>query len=511
MDHPSEISVRRLIARPSLRACGMGLLSCIAIATALPLAAATKHVKVEEKSKRAETKEKKSKSGGAAKAKSSRKSSSDSKAAKRDRSVSPPKKSPDAGERKTGKVELPRPAPAQPRPYRAPINLLSVQAPLVERPSTTDEGPRRIDYARLDARFERLARAAGMTGMGVAIVERGKLTFVKGYGVTEAGGREPVTVHTVFRWASLSKTVTATMIAKLADQGRLSLSDPIDKFDTTLRLPFDREKTATVEELLSHQLGLPRNAYDDRLERGEDPKLIRRSLALLKPVCALGACFSYQNVAFDAASEIVLRATGRSFAAAVEENLFAPLGMRDTTLGRPGLVDARSWAQPTVGGRTMRVDEPYYRVAAAGGVNSSILDLGVWLRAQMGGTGTILPRRVLDVVQAPRVSTVGASRGTEYDREMRGNSYALGWRNAYYSGHRLVGHRGAVRGYRSLILFDPVVGTGVAVLWNSQSIRPVGIPLELFDMIYGRPRRDWLKLDGAGAPAGDLPADDRGG
>ena len=390
------------------------------------------------------------------------------------------------------------------------LSLPSTASEIVERPAYAEPGPGRIDYARLDQRFARLVRERGMTGMAVAIVERGQLNFVKGYGVTEGGDEgQPVTVRTVFRWASLSKTVAATMMAKLAEENRLSLGDPIAKFDTSLRLPLDGEKTATLTQLLSHQLGLPKNAYDGLLEQGEDPRLIRRALGRITPKCAPGACFSYQNVAFDTISEIVAKVTRRTYEQAIEENLFAPLGMRNASIGRAGLVGAASWARPTVGGRTGRVDESYYSVPAAGGVSASILDLGIWMRAQMGEAPTIVSRRVLDLIHAPLVSTAGSARLTEYDREMRDTSYALGWRNAFYSGHRLIGHRGAVRGYRSMILFDPQSETGVAVLWNSESVRPVGISLELFDMLYGRPRRDWLKLDGKPPPASDLSSDAR--
>ena len=425
-------------------------------------------------------------------------------------SVSPTAPQQEAQAEKADKAGSAAPLRRAPRPPLI-LTLPPTTSELAGRPSLAEQVPGRIDYARLDQRFERLVRERGMVGMAVAIVERGQLNFVKGYGVTEGdGGGEPVTVRTAFRWASLSKTVAATMVAKLAEENRLSLGDPIAKFDTSLRLPLDREKSATLTQLLSHQLGLPKNAYDGLLEQGEDPRLIRRALGKIPPKCAPGACFSYQNVAFDTVSEIVARVTRRSYAQAVEESLFAPLGMRNASIGRAGLVESANWAKPNVGGRPVRVDEPYFGVPAAGGVSSSILDLGIWMRAQMGEAPTIVPQHVLDVIHAPQVSTIGSARLTEFDREMRGASYALGWRNAIYNGHRLIGHRGAVRGYRALILFDPQAKTGVAVLWNSESVRPVGISLELFDMLYGRPSRDWLKLDGkTAAPAGDLPSDAR--
>ena len=76
-----------------------------------------------------------------------------------------------------------------------------------------------VDYASLDRRLQRLAEQRSMVGMAVGIVENGRITFLKGYGETEAGSGQPVTPDTVFRWASVSKGVAATMVAKLAEQG----------------------------------------------------------------------------------------------------------------------------------------------------------------------------------------------------------------------------------------------------------------------------------------------------
>jgi beta-lactamase class C len=86
-----------------------------------------------------------------------------------------------------------------------------------------------------------------------------------------------------------------------------------------------------------------------------------------------------------------------------------------------------------------------------------------------------------------------------FNQAMGASQYALGWRDYNYLGHRLIGHQGAVMGYRATVLFDPVKRSGIAMLWNSQSARPVALQLELLDRLYGLPRRDWLGLDKAQA------------
>jgi beta-lactamase class C len=359
----------------------------------------------------------------------------------------------------------------------------------------------RVDYREFDARIAGIMADPSMVGLSVAVVENGKISFAKGYGTTSLAGGEPVNTRTVFRWASLSKGVAATMVGDLAAQGRLSLDSPVSDYATTLKLPMGGETRATVDDLLSHRLGVTRNAFDRKLEAGADPRTLRPMLATLSPLCAPGQCHAYQNVAFDAATEIVQNITGRPYQQVVARELFAPLGMNDASISRAGLIASKSWAKPHVGRRVVTVNDNYYRVPAAGGVNSSIIDLARWMQAQMGAAPNVIPERVLDRIHAPRVDT-NRRRGM-FNQAMGSSQYALGWRDYNYRGHRLIGHQGAVMGYRATVLFDPERQSGIALLWNSQSGRPVGIQLELLDRLYGFQRQDWLGLDKA-APAEDV-------
>jgi beta-lactamase class C len=360
-------------------------------------------------------------------------------------------------------------------------------------PSVDTRFPSRIDYRNFDQRIGGIMTDPSMVGLSVAVIEDGRITFARGYGTTQAVGGTPVEPRTVFRWASLSKGVAATMVGELAAEGKVSLNAPVSAYATTLRLPMGNEKRATVDDLLSHRLGLVRNAFDNKLEAGLDPRVLRPQLASAQLQCAPGACHTYQNVAFDAASEIVQNLTGKTYQSAVQQRLFGPLGMVDASVTRAGLIASRSWARPHVGRHTVAVNDNYYRVPAAGGVNSSILDLARWMQAQMGEAPEVVSDRVLDVIHAPRIYT-DRHRGI-FNQTMGASQYALGWRDYNYLGHRLIGHQGAVMGYRATVLFDPAKKAGIAMLWNSQSSRPVALQLELLDRLYELPRRDWLGLD----------------
>jgi len=399
--------------------------------------------------------------------------------------------------------------------------------------SADDHGPRRfdmavaeakalppsaIDYARLDQRLQRLMDDPSMVGLAVAVVEDGEIRFARGYGVTTAGTEDPVTTETVFRWASLSKGVAADMVVLLADRQQLQLFAPVSRYSASLKLPGGNEDRATVSDLLSHRLGLFAHAQDPRLEEGWDPNYLRSSLASLHNICPPGSCHAYQNVAYDAASEIVERVTGKSYSEAVRENLFAPLGMSTASVTRAELEHASSWARPHAGGRNSRpieVTDSYYRIPAAGGVNGSIGDLALWMLAQMGEAQDVLPARVLQAVQSPRANTPGETgRRRKFRERTTRTAYGLGWRVMDYAGHVVIGHHGGVRGSRSMILFDPQRRSGIVALWNSSASRPNGIEYEVMDMIYRLPFRDWLTIEdrsrAAQPPAVERPENEGG-
>jgi beta-lactamase class C len=365
----------------------------------------------------------------------------------------------------------------------------------------------RIDYGKLDARLQRMVDKPTMVGMAVGIVENGRITFLNGYGETIEGSGEKVTPETVFRWASVSKGVAATMVAKLAEEGRISFDQPVASVAPSLHLPGRNEMVATVGDVLSHRLGLYRNAFDNKLEEGQDARLLRGTLATLNSICPPGTCWSYQNVAYDAASEMATKVSGVRYQELVKRDLFRPLGMTSATLNRDGLVRAKSWARPhSVGRRPLEVNDNYYRVPASGGVNSNIKDMSLWMLAQMGEMPQVLSPKLLETIHAPRVKTPGErGRMRKFLERLGGAEYGYGWRSYDYAGHNILGHRGGVDGYRSLILFDPKLKSGVVALWNSNTSQPGGLEFEVMDMLYGLEFRDWMDLEKGGPRAPEPP------
>ena len=380
-------------------------------------------------------------------------------------------------------------APGQPSPEVAAAHL--------KLASVSTSARRDIDYQALDGRLRQLAAKPSMVGLAVGVVENGRITFLQGYGETQKGSGDPVTPETVFRWASVSKGLAATMVAKLAEQGKIDLNAPAANYAPDLKLPNGNEHVATVGDVLSHRLGLYRDAFANKLEEGQDPSFLRTQLATLNAVCAPGTCWDYQNVAYDSASEMVVRVTGQPYEQAVKRMLFNPIGMSSGSVSMAGLESNKSWARPhTAGGRPWPMVDTYYKVPAAAGINSNIKDMALWMEAQMGEMPDVLDTRVLDTIHAPYVVTPGERGRLRKFLERVGTAwYGYGWRSYDYAGHRIIGHRGGIKGYRSFILFDPAKKSGVVALWNSDTWQPGGLEFEVMDQIYHLPFRDWLELN----------------
>ncbi|MGX7894049.1 serine hydrolase domain-containing protein [Tsuneonella sp. HG222] len=357
-----------------------------------------------------------------------------------------------------------------------------------------------IDYRAIDAKLAALAARPEMAGLAVAIIEDGELRFVRTYGVTDRSTGEKVKPTTVFRWASLSKTAAGTLAGKLAAEGKVDLTAPISQRSNTLRLPGGADAYLSLDLVLSQRTGLTGHAYDERLEAGEDPVRLRGELAGAPMQCLPGQCYTYQNIAFDAASEILGQAAKQPYAQAVEQRMFAPLGMTSARYGMAGLTGAKSWARPHTGARVLNLVESYWRVPAAAGVSSNIVDLARWMEASMGERPKVLSAKALALAHAPRVATPrpygGVLRSALSDAH-----YGLGWRTFHYGDHLLAGHSGSVDGFRATMIFDPATHTGVVAMWNSNWGTPFRIPFAVLDSYYGiTGGPDWLDTSDVALP-----------
>jgi len=352
------------------------------------------------------------------------------------------------------------------------------------------------------AKLDLAVQTEDFVGLAVGIVRGGEVAVLKTYGTREAGEDEPVTPDTVFRLASLSKGFAASLAALEVEEGRLSWDAPVSKMVPGFRLITpDATAQVTVETILSQRIGLPPYAYDRKLEAGVPPDDILKSYSSLDLVCPVNACYTYQNTAFNLIAKMLEDIEGRPFETLVRDRIFNPLDMRTASYGRANLENSDDWARPHIRygrnpWRVTHVDDSYYSIPAAGGVNASIRDMTQWLKAQMGEAPEVLPPDVLEVLHSPHIESKAETRRWRiYHGRMVDSFYGLGWRIYDYAGHQVISHTGGVRGYLAQIAFLPEQDVGIVILANAHGKRTNRILPTFLDMELGLRDMDWLMLE----------------
>ena len=170
-------------------------------------------------------------------------------------------------------------------------------------------------------------------GVAVGIVKDGELIYKKGYGTANLEYDIPITPKTIFNVGSVSKQFTTFSIYLLEKQGKVSLNDDIRKYIPDLPI---YEKTITIKHLCSHTSGLKDQwalltlagwRMDDVITSEQILKILKKQKELnFSP----GSQFKYSNSGFTLLTEIVKRVSGKSFSEFAKENIFNPLGMKNT-------------------------------------------------------------------------------------------------------------------------------------------------------------------------------------
>lgn len=303
-----------------------------------------------------------------------------------------------------------------------------------------------------------------------AIVEKGKPAQIVVYGKTHRSGAA-IDPQTVFRLASVSKTFTSMLMAKLIDDKQLNWQTPVTQLAP--QFEFVNARELNLEHLLGQSSGFSPNAYDNLIEANYPIKRVLNMLAALKPLCSPGECYTYQNTLFGVLEEhFTLQNT--SYKQQLELEVLAPLGMKHASVGSAALQSARSWARPHVAiaknkWRDVKVQEDYYRYSPAAGVNASGSDMIIWLGALLGEQPNIIDLQWVDQVTQPRVKTKRELHRKGWQKYLKDAHYGLGWRVYDFSGHKLNYHGGWVQGYRAAVSFAPDQNIGYVMLMNAES------------------------------------------
>jgi CubicO group peptidase (beta-lactamase class C family) len=354
----------------------------------------------------------------------------------------------------------------------------------------------------LDKYILREMAAQDLPGLAIAIVKDGKVIVSKGFGVTETGKDKKVNDSTLFQIASCSKAFTATSLALLAQQKKLSLDDTVLKWMPGFRL-YDElaTKQVTIRDLLCHRIGLQTFEGDflnwnSNLSRAQ----IIAAMAKEKPVFGLRAKFGYCNAAYLTAGEIIPVVTGQSWDAFVKATFFDPLQMTQTSTTNAVITSDKNACRPHTfyQGKLLAFNHDNVdNLGPAGSINSCVKDLSHWLLMQLDSGRyagkQIVPFSVLRETRKPQTILEGrTSSATHF------STYCLGWFSYDYNGKQVFYHDGGADGFLSTVCFIPELNLGITVLVNSDNCTLYGdLRKQIIDAYMGLPYQNYSAISTA--------------
>jgi CubicO group peptidase (beta-lactamase class C family) len=391
--------------------------------------------------------------------------------------------------------------------------FFSGMLPLVIATSTWAAEPKaaRIDPSRLQTAINQLDALAGNTlestgvpGIAVAVVHADEILLKKGYGVREAAKPQPIDADTVFQIASVSKPITATVLAALVGQGRIKWDDRVIDHDPGFRM-YDPYVTREVRlrDFLCHRSGLPDHAGDLLEDIGYDQDEILRRLRFQPPDSSFRSQYAYTNFGYSEAAYAASDALCRPWHELATKELFKPLGMTSTSYRFADYVQATNRALLHVpdGDKSWKkwlakfTREPDAQ-APAGGVSTTLNDLVRWMRLLVDN-GKFNGRQVVDAAALAETHSPQIFWNISPE-EGRVVGYGLGWIVSVERGGRVFWkHSGEFSlGVRTEVAILPSEKLAMVVLSNAA---PTGIPEGLVESFYdwalhGELSRDWVQF-----------------
>lgn len=323
---------------------------------------------------------------------------------------------------------------------------------------------------------------SGTVGAALAVTYKNRVALLKCYGVRKVGESDSVDIHTVFRLASVSKTMSGTLAGILAEQGAINLDDRIVDYVPGFKLKKNENtQNLTVRNVLSHTSGLIAHSYDNYAEIKFPMQKIIPMLDQVNILAPPGEKYDYQNVIFSLFDTVLVGTLQKPFDTVIHENLFSPFGMLDASTGFSDFYNNQNKAYPHAGAngnyRAIAMNDRYYTTLPAAGINASIFDMTQFLLHFTSGNRASVSSEIQNIIFEPQVVSPLSSSYLRYWDKVDSKQYALGWRIIDYKGRTVAYHGGYVAGYKTEIAYCSQEDIGIAYLSNSpNSVASVSVP-----------------------------------
>ena len=302
-------------------------------------------------------------------------------------------------------------------------------------------------------------------GVSIAVINDGVVEWAEGYGLKQAGSSDSVSVFTLFQAASISKSVTAAAVLRLAERGVLSLDVDVNEYLISWQVQpneYTAESPVTLRGLLAHNAGItvpgfPGYAAGEEVPTAVDVLAGRGNTDPVKVVSVPGEQYRYSGGGYTIAQVLLEDLTGAPFHTVMEAEVLGPVGMSGSTFDQPLPDQLAAVAAVGHGGDGAPIQgkwRTYPEQAAA----------GLWT------TPTELARFLLDLRGAYLGSSDAALEPATVREMLSGGlgDRGLGFWVVGTGDTLVIGHGGGNKGYRSLMVLYPETGDGIVVMTNAE-------------------------------------------
>ena len=329
-----------------------------------------------------------------------------------------------------------------------------------------------LDKTKLDQFFDRLAEKKKAMG-SMIIAKDGKVLYNRAIGYSQINGaeRKPLTVENRFRIGSITKMFTTTMILQLAEEGKLKLTDTLDKF-----LPqVPNAKRITIEQILSHRSGIPNVTREQNAEgnintlpmtKDEHLALIVKATTNFEPDTKP----SYSNSGYFLLGLILEKITGKSYAEALKERITSKIGLADTytATGNIDVTQNESLTYIHFGGDWQQMRETHPSILfGAGAIVSTPNDMAKFIRALF--EGKLVSKETLDHMKTMR------------------DGEGFGMATFTFAGKTFYGHTGGADNYGAWLAYEPEEKLAVAYTANAKIYPVENIVRGAVEIYYNKP------------------------
>src|SRR5208282_3783077 len=333
---------------------------------------------------------------------------------------------------------------------------------------------------QIEAAVSKFMSSSRVPGVSVAVVENGQYEWASGFGFADLENNVPASEHTLFRLASISKSLTATAAMQLWERGQLDLDAPVQKYCPAFP---QKPWPITTREVMGHLAGIRhyKSGSQDDPETGNTKHFdnpIQAGLDFFKNDALLsepGKTFHYSTQGYTLVGCIIEGASNSKYVDFMRQNVFTPAGMYHTQAdNRFAIIPYRTrFYHKTASGTVENADflDSSYKIPG-GGWLSSVEDMAHFEVAILNDK--LIKRPTRDLMWTPLKPSDGSKDG-----------YGLGWGNGDDDGIATVGHTGGQQGTATAFLIAPAQRDGVVVLTNLEFADSSGLAHEILKILVG--------------------------